>query len=153
MSKDNLSIRMIQPSRTVWIIFCFCLLLFLTIIFFFYINKFQSFTFSNNKFLLCSLPKIAFYKNIKVKGQEYSLKLVDTAGQDEYSLFPHTYAMDIHGYCLVYRYLSSVDTLYYFKNTFFFFFLLQFSPIITIAGNHYHHDPYSHLIVLFGVYY
>ncbi|KPM02453.1 GTP-binding protein Rheb-like protein, partial [Sarcoptes scabiei] len=48
------------------------------------------------------LFKIAFYKNINVKGQEYCLKLVDTAGQDEYSIFPHTYAMDIHGYCLVY---------------------------------------------------
>ncbi|XP_027195447.1 ras homolog enriched in brain [Dermatophagoides pteronyssinus] len=43
-----------------------------------------------------------FYKKIKVKGQEYSLKLVDTAGQDEYSIFPHEYALDIHGYCLVY---------------------------------------------------
>ncbi|KAI2798782.1 hypothetical protein RDWZM_007262 [Blomia tropicalis] len=43
-----------------------------------------------------------FYTTIKVKGQDYSLKLVDTAGQDEYSIFPHSYAMDIHGYCLVY---------------------------------------------------
>ena len=30
------------------------------------------------------------------------MKLVDTAGQDEYSIFPHTYAIDNHGYCLVY---------------------------------------------------
>jgi len=43
-----------------------------------------------------------FFKNLKVRGQDYTLKLVDTAGQDEYSIFPHTYAMDIHGYCLVY---------------------------------------------------
>jgi Ras family protein len=42
-------------------------------------------------------------KNVKVKGQEYSLRLVDTAGQDEYSIFPQAYAIDIHGYCLVYR--------------------------------------------------
>lgn len=43
-----------------------------------------------------------FTKTIKVRGQEFHLKLVDTAGQDEYSIFPHSYAMDIHGYCLVY---------------------------------------------------
>jgi len=43
-----------------------------------------------------------FVKNIKIRGQEYSLRLVDTAGQDEYSIFPHAYAIDIHGYCLVY---------------------------------------------------
>ncbi len=43
-------------------------------------------------------------KDLKVRGQEYSLRLVDTAGQDEYSIFPHAYAIDIHGYCLVYRY-------------------------------------------------
>jgi len=43
-----------------------------------------------------------FTKPIKVKGQEYNLRLVDTAGQDEYSIFPQAYAIDIHGYCLVY---------------------------------------------------
>lgn len=43
-----------------------------------------------------------FTKNAKIRGQEYCLKLVDTAGQDEYSIFPSLYAIDIHGYCLVY---------------------------------------------------
>jgi Ras family protein len=43
-----------------------------------------------------------FTKNTKVKGQEYQLTLVDTAGQDEYSIFPTQYSMDIHGYVLVY---------------------------------------------------
>lgn len=43
-----------------------------------------------------------FTKTVKLRGQEYFLKLVDTAGQDEYSIFPHTYAIDNHGYCLVY---------------------------------------------------
>lgn len=45
-------------------------------------------------------------KNIRINGTNYSLKIVDTAGQDEYSIFPHAYAMDIHGYCLVYRYFK-----------------------------------------------
>lgn len=50
-----------------------------------------------------SAPRAAFYKTVKVNGQEYSLKLVDTAGQDEYSVFPQMYAMDMHGYVFVYR--------------------------------------------------
>ena len=58
----------------------------------------------------------AFYKNIKVKGQDYTLKLVDTAGQDEYSIFPPTYAMDIHGYCLVYRWIWILISNFVFSN-------------------------------------
>lgn len=48
-----------------------------------------------------------FTKNVKVRGQEYFVKLVDTAGQDEYSIFPHSYSMDIHGYVLVYSVTSN----------------------------------------------
>lgn len=43
-----------------------------------------------------------FTKRARMRGQDYCLKLVDTAGQDEYSIFPSLYAIDIHGYCLVY---------------------------------------------------
>lgn len=43
-----------------------------------------------------------FTKRTKIRGQDYYLRLVDTAGQDEYSIFPSLYAIDIHGYCLVY---------------------------------------------------
>ncbi|KAG8040291.1 hypothetical protein G9C98_000862 [Cotesia typhae] len=39
-----------------------------------------------------------FTKNTRVNGQDYEVKLVDTAGQDEYSIFPTQYSMDIHGY-------------------------------------------------------
>lgn len=49
----------------------------------------------------------AFTKSTRVNGQEYELKLVDTAGQDEYSIFPAQYSMDIHGYVLVYSITSS----------------------------------------------
>lgn len=48
----------------------------------------------------------AFTKTCRVNGQEYDLKLVDTAGQDEYSIFPTQYTMDIHGYVLVYSITS-----------------------------------------------
>lgn len=48
----------------------------------------------------------AFVKTTKVNNQEYELKLVDTAGQDEYSILPTQYSMDIHGYVLVYSITS-----------------------------------------------
>lgn len=47
-----------------------------------------------------------FAKKIKVRGNEYGLELVDTAGQDEYSIFPPQYSMDTHGYVLVYSITS-----------------------------------------------
>ncbi|GFS96315.1 GTP-binding protein Rheb homolog [Nephila pilipes] len=47
-----------------------------------------------------------FTKTTKVNGQEYFIKLVDTAGQDEFSIFPQSYSMDIHGYVLVYSITS-----------------------------------------------
>ena len=43
-----------------------------------------------------------FSKNLKYKGQEYDVLVVDTAGQDEYSIFPTQYSVDIDGYILVY---------------------------------------------------
>lgn len=60
--------------------------------------------FVENQFVDSYDPTIenTFHKAVKLKGQEYHLKLVDTAGQDEYSIFPQSYSMDIHGYVLVY---------------------------------------------------
>jgi Ras family protein len=39
---------------------------------------------------------------MKVHGQEYEVLVVDTAGQDEYSIFPTQYSVDIDGYVMVY---------------------------------------------------
>ncbi|XP_022915173.1 GTP-binding protein Rheb homolog isoform X2 [Onthophagus taurus] len=47
-----------------------------------------------------------FIKTTRFNSQEYELKLVDTAGQDEYSIFPPEYAIDFHGYVLVYSITS-----------------------------------------------
>jgi len=47
-----------------------------------------------------------FCKHTRVGGQEYDLHVVDTAGQDEYSIIPQSYFINIHGYVLVY----SVDS-------------------------------------------
>uniref|UniRef100_A0A671LE94 GTP-binding protein Rheb n=1 Tax=Sinocyclocheilus anshuiensis TaxID=1608454 RepID=A0A671LE94_9TELE len=41
-----------------------------------------------------------FNKMVSVNGQDFNLQLVDTAGQDEYSIFPQSHSMDIHGYVL-----------------------------------------------------
>lgn len=48
----------------------------------------------------------AFVKLTKVNNQDYEVKLIDTAGQDEYSILPTQYSMDIHGYVLVYSITS-----------------------------------------------
>ncbi|XP_015600975.1 GTP-binding protein Rheb homolog [Cephus cinctus] len=58
-----------------------------------------------------------FTKSTRVNSQDYEVKLVDTAGQDEYSIFPTQYSMDIHGYVLVYSITSAksfevVQTIY-----------------------------------------
>lgn len=47
-----------------------------------------------------------FTKSTRINSQDYELKLVDTAGQDEYSLFPSNYSIDVHGYVLVYSITS-----------------------------------------------
>ena len=48
-----------------------------------------------------------FRKEVTVKRNDYELLLVDTAGQDEYTMFPSEYSVGMHGYVLVY----SIDSL------------------------------------------
>lgn len=43
---------------------------------------------------------------MRINSQDYEVKLVDTAGQDEYSIFPVQYSIDVHGYVLVYSITS-----------------------------------------------
>jgi len=43
-----------------------------------------------------------FQKIIKFRGEDFLTEIVDTAGQDEYSIFQRQYAVGIHGYVLVY---------------------------------------------------
>ncbi|KAM9287723.1 GTP-binding protein Rheb isoform 5-T5 [Cariama cristata] len=60
----------------------------------------------SRKIAILGYRSVAFTKLITVNGQEYHLQLVDTAGQDEYSIFPQTYSIDINGYILVYSVTS-----------------------------------------------
>lgn len=41
-------------------------------------------------------------KHIMYDGIDYDCEIIDTAGQDEYTLFSHKYANGVHGYVLVY---------------------------------------------------
>uniref|UniRef100_A0A7S1JEF5 Uncharacterized protein n=1 Tax=Eutreptiella gymnastica TaxID=73025 RepID=A0A7S1JEF5_9EUGL len=50
------------------------------------------------------------YKTIKVRGEEYLLTLLDTAGQDDTSLFQPRYTIATDGYVIVY----SIDDAYSF---------------------------------------
>jgi len=47
-----------------------------------------------------------FSKVIKYKQQEYTTEIVDTAGQDEYSILNSKHFIGIHGYMLVYSVAS-----------------------------------------------
>lgn len=49
----------------------------------------------------------SYRKSIPYRGTEYDVQIIDTAGQDEYSLLSAKYAVGIHGYILVYSVNSS----------------------------------------------
>ncbi|VVT49721.1 uncharacterized protein SAPINGB_P002410 [Magnusiomyces paraingens] len=47
-----------------------------------------------------------FFKPIKYKGVEYTTEIIDTAGQDEFSIMNQKHLIGIHGYMLVYSIAS-----------------------------------------------
>lgn len=65
--------------------------------------------FVENQFVDSYDPTIenTFDKHLRINGQDYQLKIIDTAGQDEYSIFPHSLSVNIHGYVLVYAVTSA----------------------------------------------
>ncbi|RHZ44825.1 hypothetical protein Glove_709g80 [Diversispora epigaea] len=64
--------------------------------------------FVENHFVDSYYPTIenTFNKVIRYRGQEIAAEIIDTAGQDEYSIFNETHAVGIHGYVLVYSITS-----------------------------------------------
>lgn len=64
--------------------------------------------FVENHFVDAYHPTIenTFHKVIKYGNDEFLTEIVDTAGQDEYSIFQRQYAVGIHGYVLVYSITS-----------------------------------------------
>ncbi|KGL77179.1 GTPase RhebL1, partial [Tinamus guttatus] len=64
--------------------------------------------FVEGKFLDCYDPTVesTYSKMVVVGKDEFHLQLVDTAGQDEYTILPHSFVIGIHGYVLVYSVTS-----------------------------------------------
>eukprot|EP01114_Cavostelium_apophysatum_P005422 TRINITY_DN1638_c0_g1_i1.p1 TRINITY_DN1638_c0_g1~~TRINITY_DN1638_c0_g1_i1.p1 ORF type:complete len:185 (+),score=35.83 TRINITY_DN1638_c0_g1_i1:124-678(+) len=64
--------------------------------------------FVENHFVETYNPTIenTFHKTIRHKGTDYIAEIIDTAGQDEYSIFQKHYALGMHGYILVYSVTS-----------------------------------------------
>mmetsp|Transcript_15653 Transcript_15653/g.26909 ORF Transcript_15653/g.26909 Transcript_15653/m.26909 type:complete len:187 (+) Transcript_15653:58-618(+) len=60
--------------------------------------------FVENQFTDTYNPTIenTYLKPIKHRGREYDCEIIDTSGQDEFSIFQSQYAIGIHGYILVY---------------------------------------------------
>jgi Ras family protein len=50
-----------------------------------------------------------FVRNIKYKNQDFTTEIIDTAGQDEYSIIQQNHAIGIHGYILVYSITSKAS--------------------------------------------
>ncbi|ESK97612.1 rheb small monomeric gtpase [Moniliophthora roreri MCA 2997] len=64
--------------------------------------------FIDNQFVESYYPTIesTFAKSVKYRGAEYDCEVIDTAGQDEFSIFNSKHAIGIHGYVLVYSVTS-----------------------------------------------
>jgi len=64
--------------------------------------------FIENHFVESYYPTIeaTFQKSVNYNGVEYDCDIIDTAGQDEYSILNSKHAIGIHGYVLVYSVTS-----------------------------------------------
>ncbi|KAF8266848.1 small GTPase superfamily [Lactarius quietus] len=64
--------------------------------------------FTENQFIDSYYPTIenTFTKGVNYKGVEYECDIIDTAGQDEYSILNSKHAIGIHGFVLVYSVTS-----------------------------------------------
>lgn len=64
--------------------------------------------FVDNQFIEPYYPTMeaTHFKQIPYKGVEYDVSIIDTAGQDEYSLLSPKHAVGMHGYILVYSVTS-----------------------------------------------
>lgn len=77
-----------------------------------------------------------FAKAIKYRGQEYACEIIDTAGQDEYSILNSKHAVGVHGYILVYSITSkqSLDTCRVIRDKILNFTGTNWVPIV-LVGN------------------
>ncbi|XP_003475861.3 GTPase RhebL1 isoform X1 [Cavia porcellus] len=73
--------------------------------------------FVKGEFLECYDPTVenAYSKIVTLGKDEFHLHLVDTAGQDEYSILPYSFIVGIHGYVLVYS-VTSLHSFHIIEN-------------------------------------
>ncbi|KAI9315638.1 ferrous iron transporter B [Dichotomocladium elegans] len=94
--------------------------------------------FCENHFVDSYYPTIenTFTKTIKYRGNEYVVEIMDTAGQDEYSILSTQHASSVHGYVLVYSIASrsSFDMLQVIRDKILDFTGLDNVPCV-IVGN------------------
>lgn len=94
--------------------------------------------FVENQFADSYYPTIenTFTKVIKFHNQEYACEIIDTAGQDEYSILNSRHAIGIHGYILVYsiQSKSSFDILPVIRDKILNYTGTDWVPIV-IVGN------------------
>ncbi|KAF9586152.1 GTP-binding protein [Lunasporangiospora selenospora] len=94
--------------------------------------------FVENVFVDSYFPTIerAFTKPLTFHGQEYEVEIIDTAGQDEFSIFNGKHALDMHGYVLVYSVTSklSFDMISVIRDKILNFTGTDWVPIV-IVGN------------------
>jgi len=67
--------------------------------------------FVENHFVDTYNPTIenTFHKVIKYQGEDYITEIIDTAGQDEFSMFQKRYSVGIDGYILIYSVTSKAS--------------------------------------------
>ncbi|KAI7862608.1 ferrous iron transporter B [Spinellus fusiger] len=94
--------------------------------------------FCENHFVDSYYPTIenTFTKTIKYRGHEYVVEIMDTAGQDEYSILSSHHASSVNGYVLVYSIASrsSFDMIKIIRDKILDFTGLETVPCI-IVGN------------------
>ncbi|KAL1933903.1 hypothetical protein VTP01DRAFT_7993 [Rhizomucor pusillus] len=94
--------------------------------------------FCENHFVDSYYPTIenTFTKTIKYRGHEYVVEIMDTAGQDEYSILSSHHASSVHGYVLVYSIASrsSFDMVKIIREKILDFTGLETAPCV-VVGN------------------
>lgn len=94
--------------------------------------------FVENHFAETYFPTIEslFTKTVKYKGEDFQTEIIDTAGQDEFSILNSKHAIGIHGYILVYSIASrqSFEMVKILREKILNFTGLDWIPLVLVAN-------------------
>ena len=94
--------------------------------------------FVENHFAETYYPTIEnmFTKIVKYRGEEYATEIIDTAGQDDFSILNSKHAIGLHGYVLVYSLASraSFETCKIIRDKILNFTGIDWIPIVLVAN-------------------